>query len=97
MRLRLEGEIDLATPRLDMTLARLGRDPGVAAVLVGSLGEGALLLAPLVGLPASAGFAATAINRVMGIVVLAPITVSVPTALWELAVILAWDAAASPP
>jgi Lysylphosphatidylglycerol synthase TM region len=34
----------------------------------------AALLAPLVGLPASAGFAATAINRVMGIVVLAPIT-----------------------
>lgn len=34
----------------------------------------AALLAPLVGLPASAGFAATAINRVIGIVVLAPVT-----------------------
>jgi len=34
----------------------------------------AAVLAPLVGLPASAGFAATAVNRVMGIVVLAPVT-----------------------
>ena len=48
-----------------------------AGILPGGFGLRELIaaaLAPLVGLPASAGFAATAINRVMGIVVLAPIT-----------------------
>jgi hypothetical protein len=48
-----------------------------AGIFPGGLGLRELiaaLLAPLVGLPASAGFAATAINRVMGIIVLAPIT-----------------------
>jgi hypothetical protein len=48
-----------------------------AGIFPGGLGLRELiaaLLAPLVGLPASAGFAATAINRVMGILVLAPIT-----------------------
>jgi hypothetical protein len=48
-----------------------------AGILPGGFGLRELIaaaLAPLVGLPASAGFAATAINRLMGIVVLAPIT-----------------------
>jgi hypothetical protein len=48
-----------------------------AGILPGGFGLRELIaaaLAPLVGLPAAAGFAATAINRVIGIVVLAPIT-----------------------
>lgn len=48
-----------------------------AGILPGGFGLRELiaaLLAPLVGLPAAAGFAATAINRVIGIVVLAPVT-----------------------
>jgi hypothetical protein len=48
-----------------------------AGILPGGFGLRELiaaLLAPLVGLPASAGFAATAVNRVIGIVVLAPVT-----------------------
>lgn len=47
-----------------------------AGVLPGGFGLReviAAILAPLVGLPASAGFAVTAINRVMGIMVLAPV------------------------
>ncbi|HSK15804.1 MAG TPA: hypothetical protein VK915_06505 [Gaiellaceae bacterium] len=50
-----------------------------AGILPGGFGLRELIaaaLAPLVGLPASAGFAATAINRVIGIVVLAPVTVA---------------------
>ena len=48
-----------------------------AGILPGGFGLRELIaavLAPLVGLPAAAGFAATTINRVMGIVVQAPIT-----------------------
>lgn len=48
-----------------------------AGILPGGFGLRELIaaaLAPLVGLPAAAGFAATAINRVVGIVVLAPVT-----------------------
>ena len=48
-----------------------------AEILPGGFGLRELIaavLAPLVGLPAAAGFAATTINRVMGIVVQAPIT-----------------------
>jgi hypothetical protein len=48
-----------------------------AGIMPGGFGLRELIaaaLAPLVGLPAAAGFAATTINRVMGIVVQAPIT-----------------------
>ena len=48
-----------------------------AGILPGGFGLRELIaaaLAPLVGLPASAGFASAAVNRLIGIVVLAPVT-----------------------
>jgi uncharacterized membrane protein YbhN (UPF0104 family) len=50
-----------------------------AGILPGGFGLRELIaaaLAPLVGLPAAAGFVSPAINRVMGIVVLAPVTLA---------------------
>lgn len=50
-----------------------------AGILPGGFGLRELIaaaLAPLVGLPAAAGFVAPAINRVMGIVILAPVTLA---------------------
>ena len=47
-----------------------------AGIVPGGFGLRELIaaaLAPLVGLPASSGFAATAINRVVGIIILAPV------------------------
>ena len=70
--LGVDAEVDQA-----LVLAVSSSLAAAAGILPGSFGLRELIaaaLAPLVGLPASAGFAATAINRVMGIVVLAPIT-----------------------
>lgn len=70
--LRVDASVDQA-----LVLAVSSSLAAAAGILPGGFGLRELiaaLLAPLVGLPASAGFAATAINRVMGIVVLAPVT-----------------------
>jgi hypothetical protein len=60
-----------------MVLAVAGSLAAAAGILPGGFGLRELiaaLLAPLVGLAASAAFAATALNRILGMVVLAPIT-----------------------
>ena len=70
--LGVDADVDQA-----LVLAVSSSLAAAAGILPGGFGLRELIaaaLAPLVGLPASAGFAATAINRVMGIVVLAPIT-----------------------
>jgi hypothetical protein len=77
--LGVDADVDQA-----LVLAVSSSLAAAAGILPGGFGLRELIaaaLAPLVGLPASAGFAATAINRVMGIVVLAPITAALALGL----------------